>query len=199
MKKPFSSFLSIFLMFIVLASSSAYAVTKSEAMEQRRSRPRLNLDTGEMTPEPVDNTLKHHSYVLPFLPKGTMRVHNAPEAGPCTQEGVVYRDAISKRSCGIYSSSKGVFKIQRYQERMVSYMPRIWKKVDGNWVLWAEFDTGGQVTYASTEAARFAGRSVPNKAEDKPQYADTPPATPAEIPHVPSLGTILEDIIRKSR
>jgi len=193
------SFALIFLLSAVFASSSVHAMSKAESMEQRKSRPRIDLDTGEVTPEPVDNLLKHYSYVIPYLPKGTKQVYKAPEAGPCTQEGVVFKDAKSSRGCYIFSSRDSIFKIQIHsQSSSFSYMSRIWKKVNGEWILWAEFDTGGQATYASTEAARFAGRSAPGKVEDQPQYSRENRTVP-EIPAAPSLGTILDGFIRKSR
>jgi hypothetical protein len=204
MEKSFLSFLPSFLLCLALTTGAGSALAfKDKSLAPGGER---NLDTGEPAAELIDNTLKYHSYIIPYLPKGTRQLEgDLSDSGLCTPEGVVVKGNVrSSNSCGVYTSSAGLFKIQRYQKRDVDYISQIWKqkKVNGetHWVPWVRFDSGGNPISTSHEAAQFASRSQPGKNDEPPQYAREAPPPVQGIPNIqPDLGTLWNGLMNRVR
>lgn len=202
MKKSFSSILSIFLMSLALAITSSAGAGEKKKTRVPGGSP--NLDTGAPAKQSaLGSELRYHSYIIPYIPEDLVMDWDSPEAGPCTADGTVVRGATSSRKCNIYHSreANAVFKVMNLSAGGHQSIPMIFRRDrvhNSAWEVWVEC-RDAQCTPVSRRAQQYAAsKGLPGRGvDDQPQYARESPVP--EMLNAPSLGTILDGILKKSR
>lgn len=197
MKKLFSPFLPVFLLFLSLALGTGDAVASEKKKSRMPQGP--NLDTSEPAPQRgLGSELRHHSYIIPYIPEDLVMEWDSPEAGPCREDGRVVPNGRSSRKCNIYHSreTNSVYKVMNLNDHGYQSIPTIFRREEGRdrpWEVWVEC-SGGQCTPVSARAQQYAAAKAGSGGQ--PQYARESQPVPG-IPNMPpDMGTLLNGIMR---